>query len=181
MSGKGTLKNFKTMLAEAKRPEHTVEVCLRGDLVAQHEQLEVALEQAQKNRTDSLDGDGVGELVDAIQDLEARMHDNTYPFVFRALPKPAYRALVAAHPPREDDKRDGSMMFNVDTFYPAAIRACVIDPVLDDAEWTDLLDEKLSDRQFTELGLAVLAVNIGEVSVPFSLAASRAKRTTAAE
>lgn len=186
MSGKSTMKNFKAMLADARLPEREVPVCLRGDLAADHESAEAELQKAQKAGADSLAGSGVGDLADRIEALEAEMAEHTYPFRLRALPKPKFRALVAEHPPRQTEgdeahEADDRMGFNVETFYPALIRASVIDPELDDAEWAELLDEKLTDSQFSNLGLAALLLNTGEISVPFSLAASRAKRASAAE
>jgi hypothetical protein len=58
MSGKSTMKNFKDLLGQAQLPEKTVEICLRGDLVAEFEETERALEQAEEDRekANSLDG-----------------------------------------------------------------------------------------------------------------------------
>jgi hypothetical protein len=185
MSGKATLKSFKAMLAEAKLPERTVEICLRGDLVADHEQAERDLEQAQKTATDSLAGSGVGEIVQRIEALEAEMRDSTVTFTLRALSKPRYRELVQAHPPRRGDDGeivddDKGMGLNVETFYEDLLRRSVADPELDDEDWTALLDT-ITDRQFELLGMAAFLLNRSDVDIPFSLAASRAKRTTSAE
>lgn len=183
MSGKATLKSFKPMLAEAKLPERTVAICLRGDLIAEHERAERELEQAKKTQTDSLAGSGVGRIVERIEALEAEMRERTYDFRLRALPRHEFRALMAAHPPRRDEdglnKEDAPLGVNRETFFPAMIRAAVVDPELDEAEWTDLLDARLTDYQFQDLAWTAWALNAGEVDVPFSLAASRAKRDTA--
>jgi hypothetical protein len=40
MSGKSTLKSFKAMMAEARLPERTVDLCLRGDLIAEFQALD---------------------------------------------------------------------------------------------------------------------------------------------
>lgn len=185
MSGKGTLKNFKAMIAEAKLPERTVEICLRGDLVAEHEQAERELEQAQKQTADSLAGSGVGELVERIESLEAEMRDSTVTFTLRALSRPQYRALSLEHPPRRDEdgavvEDDRGMGFNVDTFYDAIIRRSVVDPEMDAGDWDALLD-RITDRQFELLGAAAFLLNRADVDIPFSLAASRAKRASAGE
>ena len=185
MSGNKTMKSFKAMLAEARLPERTVPVCLRGDLAAEHEAAERELEKAQKAAADSLAGNGVGELVERIEALEAQMQASTHNFVLRAMPKPAFRALVAAYPPRpaegdETHQADERMGFNVDDFYPALIRAAIVDPELDDDDW-QRLNEVLTDNQFSGLGYAALLLNTGEIDVPFSLAASRAKRISSDE
>jgi hypothetical protein len=108
------------------------------------------------------------------------MRDSTVPFTFRAMPRPKWRHLLAAHPPREGNDRDAEMGYNPDSFYPAIIRACVIDPEITAEEWSELLDEKLSDNQFAQLSAAAFVVNEGDVSIPFSSAASTVNRRTAA-
>lgn len=180
--------DITALLAEATLPQHSLSICLRGDLVAKHDAAERELEAAQLARQDSLDaGERIGDLADEIRDLEQRMRDSSIEFIVSALPKPKFRALVAEHQPRRDPETgdvldaDASWGFNIESFYPALIRACVIEPVLSDEQWTGLLDEKLTDAQFSELGLAAFQVNAGTVSVPFSRAASRARRISDGE
>lgn len=185
MSGKSTMKNFKAMLADAKRPERTVEVCMRGDLAAEHEQLERDLELAQKTAANDKEGGGIAALLDRIDTVETQMREHSYTFRLRALPRHEFRALVHAHPPRETDgvrlPEDAAIGINRDTFFPVIIRVAVIDPELDDAEWTDLLDDKLTDHQFQELAWVAWQLNDGEVGIPFSRAASLARQVSASE
>lgn len=169
--------DFSTLLAAAQLPERSVPVCLRADLAADHEAADRELEQLVRNPPSSLGGDGRGELRDRIAALEAEMKASTYPFRLRALPKPKFRALVAAHPPRrgddgEPDQRDAVIGLNAETFFDALIRACLLDPALDDAQWADL-EAKLTDRQYDDLSNAAWYLNRSEVDVPFSRAASR--------
>lgn len=179
--------DFKTLLKQAQLPERSLPICLRGDLVADHEAAERDLEQAQRTPADSLAGSGTGELVDRIEALEADMREHTYVFRIRALLRRDWRALVDAHPPRRDPETgdpleaDAALGIDRSSFFHALIRACVVDPVLDDTEWAELLDDKLTDRQFGNLSDAAWFLNRGEINVPFSLAASRAKRTSADE
>lgn len=178
------MSTFKEKLAAARLPERIVPICLRGDLVADHEAAERELEQAQKTANDSLAGNGVGPIVDRIEALEAEMREHTHDFRLRALPKPAWRVLVGEHPPRRNE--DGSMVdadrsgINSATFYDALIRACLIDPVLDDEDWADLV-EALTDRQYDDLADSAWALNRHEVSIPFSRAASRMRRASGDE
>jgi hypothetical protein len=176
--------DFATLLAAAKLPERTVQLCLRGDLVADHEAAERDLEQAQKAPSDSLAGSGAGDLADRLRALEAEMRANSYTFKVRALPKPRYRAFLADHPSRiEDDKvnqQDAVFGFNIEAGFEPLIRACLIDPELDDAGWSRLM-ESLTDRQFDDLAMAAWYVNRGEVDIPFSRAASLSKRASDGE
>lgn len=184
MSGNGTLRNFKSMLAEAALPETVVPVCLRGDLAADHEVLERELEQAQKQATDSLAGNGAAEIAERIRGLEEQMREHTYDFRLRALPRRAWRDLVAAHPPRRGDDNEivdaDRMGVNGETFFDAMIRACLVDPELADEEWA-ALNEALTDRQYDSISDAAWALNRREIDVPFSRAASRMRERSDAE
>lgn len=184
MSGKSTLPNFKTMLAGAKLPEKTVPVCLRADLVAEFETAERELKERQRVENNSLNS-GVGDLVDRIESLRAQMKTNTYPFRLRAMPKPAWRKLIAEHPPRRDGdeihESDRLIGINVSTFFEALVRVSVVDPPLSDDEWKKLVEETLTDGQFDTLSDAAWGLNRGEVDVPFSRAASSLSRTSGDE
>lgn len=177
--------DFNAILASAKLPERTVQICLRGDLVAEHEEAERQLEQAQKAAGDSLAGNGAAAIAEQIERLEAEMREASYPFRLRALPRAQWRALVGDHPPRRGD--DGEIidadraLVNTETFYEAMIRACLVDPELTDEQWQELVDEHLTDRQFDDLSETAWRLNRHEVDVPFSRAASRMKRASADE
>lgn len=184
MSGKSTLKNFKEMLGTARLPERTVELCLRGDLVAEHQQAERELEKAEKQPGDSLAGNGAAEIAERIRALEAEMQDSVYEFRLRALPAPKFRAFKAEHPTRveggEPNKQDAVFGFNIETGFEPLTRACLVDPELDDETWAQLMDS-LTEQQFEELAAAAWILNRGEVDIPFSSAASRLIQGSAAE
>lgn len=178
--------DLKNALLEARLPERTVPICLRGDLVAELESLERQLEDAARRPVDSLAGNGAGELADRVIELQDLMRDSTVTFRLRALPKPQWRALLAAHPPARGDDGEphpehAQAGLNIDTFFDALIRACLIDPEVDDESWALMAgpDGRLTDRQLGRLSDAAWEVNRGDVNIPFSHAASRAKRNTA--
>jgi hypothetical protein len=178
--------DFKQLLAAAKLPERTVQLCLRGDLVAEFEALDRELAEAEKTVSNSLAGNGTGDLLDRMDALQAQMRESTATVRLRAMPKPAFRALVQSHPPRRDPETnemvdaDKFLGVNGETFFDALIRACWVDPVLDDADWQQLV-AVLSDRQYDELSDAAWSVNRSEVDIPFSPAASRMRRASADE
>lgn len=184
MSGKATLKNFKAMLAEAKLPERTVEICLRGDLVADHQAAERELEKAEKQTSNSLAGNGAAEVAERIRAIEAEMQESVVEFRLRALPAPKFRAFKAEHPIRiedgEQNKQDAVFGFDTDKGFEPLTRACLIDPELDEETWSELM-EKLSEQQFEELAASAWYLNRGEVDIPFSSAASRLMQASAAE
>lgn len=184
VSGKSTLKNFKEMLGTARLPERTVEICLRGDLVAEHQQAERELERAEKAAGNSLAGNGTDELAERIQALEAEMQESVYTFRLRALPGPEFRAFKAEHPIRIEDgeanKQDAVFGFNVETGFTPLTRMCLVDPEPDDETWTLLL-AKLTENQFEELAACAWFLNRGDVDVPKSSAASRLMSGSGAE
>jgi hypothetical protein len=184
VSGKGTLKNFKAMLAGAKLPERTVEICLRGDLVGDHQAAERELEKAEKQTGNSLAGNGAAEIAERIRALEAEMQESVYTFRLRGLPGPEFRAFKADHPIRIEDgeanKQDAVFGFNTETGFTPLTRMCLIDPELDDETWSQLLDT-LTENQFEDLAACAWFLNRGDVDIPFSSAASRLMLGSAAE
>ena len=184
MMGDGTKRSFKELLGLARLPERTVPVCLRGDLRAEFERLERDLEQAREASKDSMAPPGAAELIERMDAIQAEMREATYPFVLRGLGSPKYLALRAKHPPRKGDDgdllpEDRDLKVNVDTFTYDLVRKSVIDPVLDDDEFEDLLDH-LTNYQYMQLAVGALELNATEVDVPFSLAASQMSRDTSA-
>lgn len=178
--------DFHEIQKRASQPEDIVPVCLAGRLVAEHEQLERQLAELRDDPAAGIEGNGRGELAERIQALEEQMKADTYPIRLRALKRPAFKALVAAHPPRrsedgEIDERDRDRGFNIDALYEALVPLSIIDPQLDAAAMRKLLDEDLTDGQFIELGNMAFFLNRGSVDVPFSRAASAILRTTGGE
>lgn len=199
--------DFAALLAGAKLPERTVPICLRADLVAEHEELDRELGQLiDKGPPQKFSGDGRAELRQRIEALHAEMAANTYPFRFRALPKPAWRAFVAEYPPRKDEsgevhEDDVQVGVDMDAFPDALVRRCCVDPVLDDKGWRELLgdsdkvraqltaegmqqeieDGKLTDNQLERLFNAAWGINRRDVDVPFSRAVSRLNQSSETE
>ena len=176
------MKSFAAMLGEAKMPEKTVPVCLRGDLTADFEEVDRQLEAAQKKPASSLAGSGTGALLERLDALAVEMAEHTYTFRLRAMPRHAWLELMAAHPPRKDDEGDPLVEDRMTganrlTVFEPMVRMSIIDPELDDEQWKKLL-AALTDRQFEDLVNAAWDLNQGKVDVPFSRAASQARRTT---
>jgi hypothetical protein len=201
------VSNIKDIIASAKMPERSVPMCLRGDLVAEHEAAERELEQAEKHAGDSLAGVDTGAIADRITALEARMAESTVDFRLRAMPKPKLRALIRAHPPRRDPETnelvpsDRYVLVNYDTFFDALLKASVVAPALDDDDWLhllghseaeasaleaegrgdDIVQGSITEHQWDKLTDVAWNLNRSDVNIPFSRAASRTKRVSVAE
>lgn len=205
-----TIPSFTDLLKGARLPEASHPVCLRADLTAEFEAAERELELLRKQprqKTDSLAGSPAGALIRRIEELQQEMTSATYTFRLRALPKSKWRALVAAYPPRKDEKtgepvpEDAQIGVNREEFLDALIKVSVIDPEMGPDEWlqlighsekeqaafrqagrgNEIIDGALTDRQYADLCDEAWFLNRGEVSVPFSRAASLLKRDTGNE
>jgi len=169
------MTDIKSMLKNAKRRQATEDVCLRGDLAGEYDDLEKQLAQLPKNT--KLGGDSERQRITSEMDrLRAEMREGTIPFVLRALGDTAFQALVDAHPPRREgdevNEGDAQTGFDRSTFYRALIEACVVEPELDAEDWDLLFTEGLSRGQSSKLRMAALRINGGDVDVPFSPADS---------
>jgi hypothetical protein len=179
--------DFAKMLDDAELPETTVAICLKGSLAAQHAALDRELTDRleRRGRTNSLAGDGTAQLREQIEALEAEMKEHTYPFRLRALGRNKWRRLMEKYPPRKEGEgvtaevagMDVMSGVNRELFMEPMLKACIIDPKLSDEQW-EQLSEKLTDRQYEDLVSAAWDINQGKIDIPFSRAASLARRST---
>lgn len=167
--------DVKALIAEARLPERSVDVCLRPDLTARLQELERDLATAEEERLKSgslASGSESRIIAEEIEAVRDQMVEHTLKLRVRALPRRAFTALIAEHPPRPDNELDKAQGLNTDTFFDALVRSSVAEPALDDADWA-ALDGVLSDGQWQELASAAWGVNRRDVDVPFSRRASR--------
>jgi hypothetical protein len=198
-----TIPTFTDLLKGAKLPETSHDICLRADLVADFERAEADLEVLRKKpRRDSLDaGSELAEKAAQIEALQEEMRAGTQTFRLRALPKAAWRRLVAAFPPREGHAEDAQIGVNRDDFLPAMLKACTIEPEITEDQWIFMVGHSpaqieackeedpdfepeegvLTDRQFSDFADEAWFLNRGEVSVPFSRAVSLMRRDSESE
>jgi predicted phage tail protein len=171
------MTDLDTALAGAKRPERTVPLCLRGDLQAEFEDLERQLQVEQERPGDSLAGNpAVRQIAEQIEGLRQQMQDSTVVVRLRGLGNAEWNALVRSHEPRDGNETDNSLGYNVETFFPALVKACLVD--VTDAQW-DRLYEAITSGQFENLNDAALAVSRRKVDVPKSFVASEVLRKPA--
>lgn len=182
--------DFEKMMDDASLPEAEELICLDGKLMAEHERLDAELSRLMAKReiqgSLSLAGDGSGALRERIEELETLMKEHSYPFKLRAMGRSKFRKLKAAHPARKDPERPETMLtedymaggVNIETIQEPLLRACIVDPVLSDARWSELAEDKLTDGQWERLFRRAWELNQGKVDIPFSRAALLARRTT---
>lgn len=163
---------------EYQGPTVSVQVCPRVDLRDRHAELEVLLAEATRSASGGLADDTVQRLAREIAALEDEIDQSSRTFVFRALSRRRWRALLADHPPRDEDRKGGAD-FNADTLPAAAIAACAVEPRIS-ADEAVLLEDAINLAEFEKLWGAVLAANLGANDIPKSLIATAVLRTSAA-
>lgn len=88
----------------------------------------------------------------------------------KAVGSQAYDDLLAAHPPTAEQKREGNT-YNADTFAPALIAACCVEPAMSEKDavtlWTS---SEWSRGEVTELFVACVEVCSKGLDVPFTAA-----------
>lgn len=89
---------------------------------------------------------------------------------YRAISSRAYDDLVAAHPPTEKQKKDGSV-YNIDTFAPALISAVSLDPKLSVEQANEIYtSDDWSPGELGTLFINALKLCNAGMDVPFSVA-----------
>lgn len=174
-------------LADFRPPERTVPITTRGDLLGELSELEAKLDRLRQAEDDT----GVSlaessEVIEVAEEIAAKrneVRDSSRPFRVVAIGERRWSDLIAKHPPKGEDKKQG-MPWDTESFTPAAISACVAEPQMS-TDQAEKLMEVLSGGQIRRLYMAILEVNGGDDSVPKSDAsfvlrrASRGKRDTA--
>jgi hypothetical protein len=160
--------DIEQVLARAKHRVVTVGVCVAGDLLGRHQELEEQLVQA---RIDDEREDRhalAPGIARKIEELEAEIAQARVPFTFRAIGRRAWSDLMTAFPPSEEDRRNGAGYDKV-MFEPAAIAASCVSPVMT-VEQVERLGDVLNEGQWMVLLGGCLAANV-EGRDPFSVAA----------
>jgi len=162
--------DIESILRMARPKERVVHVCLRGDLVAEHDELERQIRDADTAPGERAlaDGGSPRALAGRVQAVEAEMRAASAPFRFRALPRSRWDALRKRF---EDESANSG--YNLEALAGPLVAASCVAPVMTEAQ-VDALREVISHGQFQELFGAAWDVNTGAVDVPFSLIASAA-------
>jgi hypothetical protein len=162
-------KTVADLLAGFSPREKVVTLLTGGNLLAEHESLSAQLAAAMaQTRTSLADGSSMQGLAEQIAELEERIGASAVTFRLRGLGRNEFRRLLESHPSDGDP-------FDKDSFPPALITACAVDPPLTAAD-TQALGSVLTDGQYDELFAAAWAACREVDDVPFSALASAVTR-----
>lgn len=170
------MPDISEILKLARPREHSVTICVAGDLAGEVDRLETQMREAgQWQPTSMADVDPRKELAERIQALQQQMREAEVTFTFKALGAKAWSDLVAQHPGKTRDEA-----FDADTLAPALVAASAVDPAMTAEQVADLF-EQLNHGQREALLGAAWTVNSEATSVPFSLLASAIRASHTAE
>lgn len=151
------------IIARKKPRTRSLWVCIDGDLVSEIERLEA--EVSREERVDQREHRRpvAPQIRAKLDKLRERRDEAAVEFTFSAIPKREYRRLIDEHP-----DPDGKLRWHEDTFAPALIAACAVEPAipLDRAE---TICDEWGESEYTQLFHAALMVNAEESQVPFSV------------
>lgn len=170
-----TKKSAKEMLAAAVRPQRVITINTNGALLARHQELESELADLVNNDADQAEKLAVAEQ---IRQVEIDSEDFLLDLTLQALPSGVWRNQLVAHPPTEEQKKDGAIA-DQDALTRDVLAQSVIDHQLDDEDVANI--EALSLAQWRMVGNAVWTVNGGDNAVPFSQIGSLIRQASADE
>lgn len=162
------MPDISEILKKAKRRQKSVFISLAGDKAAELERLEkelAALGDAWAPGSIA-ETDPRKRLAQKVSAARQAVRESETEFRFEALGDKAWSDLIAAHPPKEKGQA-----FDPDTFAPALIAACAIDPVVT-VDQVKALFEVFNHAQRDALWQGAFDVNTEATGLPFSLTAS---------
>lgn len=145
--------------ARRRRESFTVLLDLGDDL---HDEYDAAVAALDAMAEDDPERDAAKATV---ADLNARLHEEEIEGFFEQTPPLKWSAFLDEHPPRDGNEVDSYLGANRATAFPAAIRAAMVDPVMDDDQWEMFLDV-ISPGDLERLGRQVFELNARTASVP---------------
>ena len=159
------MPDINQLIADSRLPEKTMRLCLRGDLVADHEQLVRETAKA-KPAADSLAGPAATDTDTRLEQLREQMRDATITIRMRALPRRRWQQLMDSHPAAAaDNEQQPTYGYDPEAFFAAVIPESIVEPQLTAEQWTKLADV-LTESQYGELADLVNALNIRKVDIP---------------
>jgi hypothetical protein len=163
------------ILATARRPEDTVRLCLRGDLVSAFRDLERRLPDAATAAGNLGERAEASIIAEQMQTLREQMLEAEVPFLLRAKPPKEWNRFHATHPVRGKDESDDDYADRVHGWNCQAVALTCVEPAMT-AEQVDELVPNLSTRQWMDLLNRAVTLNVSDVDIPFSEAASALTR-----
>lgn len=170
--------DIDSIIDEIVPAQAAVELCLRGDLLAEADKLSEQLGELDDWKQSSLsDVDPRIALREQLNDLRAQMRESMRTFTFQTLGDREGSDLMAKHPPEKNDKGEDEGAWNVQTYPAALVAAASLSPRMSEEQVGKLFD-KLNLPQRNRLFAAAYRANNRQVDIPFFEAASEPAAST---
>lgn len=168
------MANFDDVRKLASRPTRVVSLCLAGELVEQIGQLE---RQAAEVKPAASLGEVSPKraIAEQIVALQEQMREATVDFHLRAWPSREWGAFFADQPQRKEGESGEDFEPRYYAWQAQMVAKTCINPEMDVDQVGELVD-LLHYRAWAELATAAYILNMGEVDVPNSAAASELTR-----
>lgn len=154
------------LLALVKPRTGEVALLLDQDLAAAHQRLQAELTDALLSDEKENRHPVAPKIVDQIRALEAEIDAAKIMFRFKAIGRRAWQDLMLKHPPSKDVKKiDPRAQFDPERFPVAAVAASLVEPKMS-VEQVALLEQRLTEGQFSVLWGKCVDVNVGGGDIP---------------
>jgi hypothetical protein len=163
------------LLSKITKARRVVPVCIRGDLATRAEELRSAWHAQVEYDREHNEPPGAPLIFDELLAVEQEAEAATVEFVIQPISATAWRRLIAEHPPPPGDLE--GWRWDLETFPPAALAACTVDPAMTEKQASELADT-LTNGQFQKLWGAVVLANAGDDIVPKFASATGDRPTT---
>lgn len=171
--------DLKAKLAAAKRPQRVVPINLRGDLIAEVQELNEELGDLQRETAGDrrlAEHPRAAEIVARIDAIKAEAEESELELRLQAVPGERWRRALTDNPPAEIEKDEGYIA-NTNDVAKDLFPESIISPDLDDEDIASLLDV-LADAQWQMIVNTIWHLNSGDNKIPFSSLASQARRSS---
>jgi hypothetical protein len=163
--------DFDQLKKIATLPTRSVSLCLAGELVEQIAALEAQL--AEVARPSSLGDVPLKRVIgEQIAELQGEMRESTVVFRIRAMGARKWSKFWDSMPTREEKESAEAWDDRVFPFYADLVARSCVDPVMSVEQVTELATDILHHKSWSMLANACLNLNIGEIDIPNSFAAS---------
>lgn len=162
-------------ILEAKQPQETsVRLLLDPALETKLARVEAAAAKAERDDDRYNRPPEAPRLHDQADTLRLNIESQTVTFVFRAVGRRAWSALLDEYAPRPDNPDDEQAGYNIDEFPPRLLAAAAHDPPMTLEQAKEVWDgDRFSDGETTRLILAALQANKLVADIPFTPAGGR--------
>lgn len=152
-------------------PVEEVPICGKPGLIAEHARIEAEIIGF---RTEGSLAGPPRDLVDRLEEIERQVEESVLVWRLRALPFGAWADLQLEHPPTDEQRRGGHAA-NPDSFEPAALAACAVEPTVTVAQ-ADRMRATLAPTEWVALMGAVRRLHQERTAAPKSLLLSALRR-----